>query len=51
MKVEEHLYTGFQGFCLGAIVMAYITNYNRTQLPIAVVCLVISILSRLASKK
>ena len=34
IKVREHLYTALQGFACGAIVMAYITNYNRSQLPL-----------------
>lgn len=51
MKFEEHLYSGVQGFGLGAILMAYVCNYNRSQLPFALMCLVFSILSRLAYKK
>lgn len=47
----EHLYSGFQGFCIGAIVMAYINNYNTSQLPFALICIVISILARIGSKK
>ena len=30
MKITEHLYTALQGFGVGAIVMAYITDYNRS---------------------
>jgi hypothetical protein len=51
MKIEEHLYTAFQGFLVGAIVMAYVSNYNRSQLPIALLFAVIGILSRVGSKK
>ena len=47
IRVREHLYTALQGFAGGAIVMAYITNYNRSQLPIAVLCLLFSIAVRL----
>lgn len=46
MRFAEHLYSGFQGFCIGAIVMAYIADYNRSQLPFALVCILISILLR-----
>lgn len=47
IRVREHLYTALQGFASGAIVMAYITNYNRSQLPIAVLCLLFSIVTRM----
>lgn len=49
MKID--LYTGFQGFCLGAIAMAYVYNYNRRQLLIAITFLTLSIISRLLYKK
>lgn len=47
MKFTEHLYSGLQGFGFGAIIMAYINNYNRSQLPFALLCLILSILFRL----
>lgn len=49
-RVREHLYTTLQGFAAGAIVMAYITNYNRNQLHIAVLCLLFSIAVRMGEK-
>lgn len=51
MEIKEHLYTGLQGFGIGAIVMAYVSNYNRSQLPIAALCIIISILLRFTDKK
>lgn len=51
MKFAEHLYSAFQGFLAGIIFMAYIVDYNRSRLPIAILFLVIGVLSRLASKK
>lgn len=51
MRFKEHLYSGLQGFGLGAIVMAYINNYNVRQLPIALICLIFSILCRFGSAK
>lgn len=50
MDFKEHLYTAFQGGAIGAIAMAYVADYNRSQLPLAIICIVISILSRVASK-
>lgn len=47
----EHLYTALQGFGFGAIVMAYITNYNTSQLPTALIGLTLSVICRIASKK
>lgn len=49
MNLKENLYSAFQGFLLGSIVMAYIADYNKEQLPIAFMFLAISVLSRLAS--
>lgn len=49
MKIDLH--TGLQGFTIGAIAMAYVANYNRSQLPMAVLCVIISIICRLGSKK
>lgn len=51
MNIGEHLYSAFQGFCIGSIVMAYVANYNTSRLPIAILCIAVSILSRLGSKK
>lgn len=42
----KHFYTGAQGFALGGIAMAYIANYNRSQLPFALICWTLSILFR-----
>lgn len=50
MKIS-HLYTGVQGFGLGAIAMAYVANYNRSQLPIALLCLGVSIVCRIKTQK
>ena len=47
MRGREHLYTALQSFAAGAIVMAYIANYNRNQLQIAVLCLLFSIAVRM----
>ena len=47
MKLTEHLYTVLQGFGAGAIIMAYVANYNRSQLPLAILCMIISILLRI----
>lgn len=46
----EHLFTAIQGFGAGAIVMAYVCGYNLSQLPIAALCLFVSVISRLGSK-
>lgn len=49
MKLERllgHLYSGLQGFALGAILMAYVVDYNRSQLPMAFIFLIISIALR-----
>lgn len=45
MKIDW--YTGVQGFLAGAIVMACICGYNRSQMPIAIVCWIASIIFRL----
>lgn len=50
MKFTEHLYTALQAGAIGAILMAYIADYNRGQLPLAIMCLSLSILCRIASK-
>lgn len=50
MRKIEHLYTALQGFVAGAIAIAYIANYNRSQLPIAIICLIFSVLLRLGNK-
>ena len=44
MKFSEHLFTALQGFAFGSIIMAYINNYNRSQLPFAFLTLIFSIL-------
>lgn len=46
----EHLFTFVQGLGVGAIVMGYVADYNTSQLPLAIVCMIISFLSRLGSK-
>lgn len=55
MKLRDtflsHVYTAFQGFALGVIVMGFITNYNRSRLPIALICIIISIVSRFLSER
>ena len=51
MNKLEHLYSGVQGFALGGIIMAYIADYNRSQLPIALLFLGISFICRIAYKK
>lgn len=50
MNLKEHLFTAFQGFALGAIVMGFITDYNVKQLPIALFFLFLSVASRCASR-
>lgn len=45
-RLSSHLYSAFQGFALGLIVMAYICDYNTSQLPLAFGCLCISVLTR-----
>ncbi len=47
----KNLITCFQAFCLGAIVMAYVADYNRNQLPTALLFLTISIVFRLIGSK
>lgn len=47
----KRLYTAFLGFGVGSIVMGYVANYNRSQLPIALVCLIILILCELGNKE
>ena len=47
---REQLYTALQSFAAGAIVMAYIANYNRNQLQTAVLCLLFSIAARMWAK-
>ena len=44
----KNLLTGLQGFGFGAIVMAYICNYNKDQLPVALVLLTFSVISRIS---
>ena len=44
---REQLYTALQSFVAGSIVMAYIANYHRNQLQIAVLCLLFSIVTRM----
>lgn len=44
MKRRSYLLTALQGFLVGAIVMAFIADYNRSQLPLAVLCLLASFL-------
>ena len=45
-RLSSHLYSAFQGCALGLIVMAYICDYNTSQLPLALMCLGFSILTR-----
>lgn len=51
MDILEHLYTGFQGFVVGAIAMAYVADYNTSQLPIAILFILVAIISRIAHNK
>ena len=50
MKFTEHLYSGIQGFTFGVIVMAYVCDYNRSRLPIAILCLIFSLVMRLGNE-
>lgn len=50
MDIKGHLYTAFQGFALGAIVMGFVTGYNTSQLPIALFFLFLSVVTRFASR-
>ena len=43
----SRLYDIVQGFAAGSIVMAFIADYNRSSLPIAFICLMLSIIWRL----
>jgi len=49
-NVKIDWYTGVQGFAAGAIVMACICNYNRSQMPIAIVAWFMSIIFRLGDE-
>lgn len=51
MDFKEHFFTALQGFGLGAIIMGFVANYNITQLPIALICLVFSIFLRIGDNK
>lgn len=46
----KHLYTAFQGFLGGAIVMAIVTGYNKDQIPFAIIALFMSIVTRWCSE-
>ena len=50
MTIGENFHSALQGFATGAIITAYIADYNRNQLPIAAVCLILSIVLRMISK-
>lgn len=50
MNFKEHLFTAFQGFALGAIVMGFMTGYNTSQLPFALFFLFLSVVSRCISR-
>lgn len=45
-----HLYSAIQGFGFGAIVMAFVAGYNTSQLPLALICLIASVVFRLTDK-
>lgn len=47
MKLTEHLYTALQGFRARVIIMVYVANYNRSQLLLAILCMIISVLLRI----
>ena len=49
MENKSHFYTAFQGFLVGALLMAYVADYNREQLPFALLALILSFLCRFAS--
>lgn len=51
MENKSHFYTAFQGFLLGALVMAYVADYNRSQLPLAFLAFMLSVLCRFASDR
>lgn len=51
MNIKGNILSGLQGFGLGAILMAYVCNYNRSQLPVAVMCLVASVIFRVITKE
>lgn len=42
----SRLYDIVQGFAAGALVMAFIADYNRSSLPMAFICLILSIILR-----
>ena len=42
----SRLYDIVQGFAAGVLVMAFIADYNRSSLPIAFICLMLSIILR-----
>lgn len=44
--MKGNIYTAIQGFALGGIAMAYISDYNRSQLPLAFIFWCNSILFR-----
>lgn len=48
MKID--LYTGLQGFALAAILIAYVADYNRSQLPFALMCLIFSVMLRVLNR-
>ena len=50
-RILSHIYTAIQAFVLCVIVMEFIFNYNRSQLPIALICLIISVFARVLNKK
>lgn len=40
----SHLSSSAQGFLAGLILMAIICDYNRNQMPIGIICLIVSVL-------
>ena len=51
MDFKEHFHTALQAFAVGALVMAYIADYNTRQLPIASVAVALSILLRILQNR
>lgn len=46
MNYKGHFETALQAFCAGAIFMGYVSGYNTKQLPIAILCLCMSLAFR-----
>lgn len=49
MKRKISYLSLLHSFTLGAIVMAYIADYNRSQLPWAIICLSVGIISDISN--